>query len=120
MNVNEEKRSLLNSQLLEEMFSGIGQPQTYRIMEELYLDMEARGEELMRALEDSDFKTVRLNAHSLSSESGSFGLDRLSWQSKAIELACDETDYETVRKLSVTLKELISRSGQALKTYQPA
>lgn len=117
--MSEEEDKLLESRVLEEMFNGIGIDKAMGIMDELYKDMEVRECALMQALERDDLKALRLNAHSLASESASFGLARLSRRCKLIEGACDRADYKVLQELSPTLAQLISQSGQALKAYQP-
>lgn len=54
---------------------------------------------LKRALEESDFETIRITGHNLYGSGSAYGLDDISWLGASIENAADAQDGEQVERL---------------------
>ncbi len=97
---------VLDLQVLANLKATFG-PALVRVQATLARDAPRRLERMQAAVQTGDFNTLRREAHSLKSSSGTFGLTRVSQLSKDIEFACSEGRHksalQSLEQLSTSL-----------------
>lgn len=88
----------------------------YTVMVQAYLEeVDEKMNLLRKSVEEEDFDTYRINAHSLKSTSLQVGAVRLSEFAKKLELAAKGEDYQQIRQENEALLALYESVRQTLQ-----
>lgn len=101
---------ILDLSVLNQLKDTFG-PALRRVQHTLATDAPQRMERMVAAAPQSDFDTIRREAHSLKSSTGTFGLVRLATLAREIEYACDEGRHKDALS---SLEALASNMGPDL------
>jgi len=64
---------------------------------------------LTRALQESDFETIRVTGHNLYGSGAAYGLDQISWLGSGFEKAADARNATEIERLIGELTEFLDK-----------
>ncbi|WP_321395355.1 Hpt domain-containing protein [Emcibacter sp.] len=114
MNQNAEK---LDTCQLEQMLNGVNRSQVNPIVEELFRDFAERRTALSDAIENQEYETCRIQAHSLKALSQTFGFEGLTQLARKLEEASQARDGEDIVQIASGIFDLMGSSKEALRAY---
>ncbi|MFC7048166.1 Hpt domain-containing protein [Emcibacter nanhaiensis] len=107
----------LDTDQLEQMLGGVNKTQVAPIVEELFRDFSERRAILAAAIQDRDYKSCRIQAHSLKSLSQTFGFEALNQLARKLEEACRNNDDRDIEQIAQGVFDLMGASKEALTLY---
>lgn len=109
--------ALFDETVIDRMIADLD-AETVTLFVEVYLDeMVGRVEEIVNAMRTHDWVTVRAEAHSLKSTSGTFGAVALAARAQGIEEACDAAEVSEAARLADDLPQLARRTAEAVTSW---
>jgi|GEM_PF-6298312 len=105
---------VLDKERLDMIMGEVSSEQLVPLLKAVFSDIRDREKSLTHAVETQNQKDIRLHAHSLKSETATFGMAALSDLSKTIEEMHQSNDVDHIQKLLETYPELTSRSFGAV------
>ena len=110
----QEKEPLIDKSVASQYAAG--SQGMYTVMVQAYLEeVDEKMNLLRKSVEEEDFDTYRINAHSLKSTSLQVGAVRLSEFAKKLELAAKGEDYQQIRQENEALLALYESVRQTLQ-----
>lgn len=110
-----DEAEVLDRSVLGGLTESLGAAKTAELVDLYVTDIEARIVRLGKAAADSDFPTLRKEAHDLRSTSGSLGLTRLFALGEGIENACADGREADAQRLSAGVAQAGAQTVAALR-----